>query len=173
MGKMPEKDWRIRKFFILAFWTDSSKTQYSVSLNKCLVGQKLSAKTWMPWLKKIMLTRLRKRSSIDTDHTGLYSWMIQHKMDQWFFEMTTNPQSLRKITCTGDQKITRSRSHRSIKTDKEEDANSQKHIVKVHEMIQKLSGNFGRVHRLLHPGGRVIIGMNGTITTHNTWWRIW
>ena len=31
---------------------------------------------------------------------------------------------------------------------------------------KKLSGNFGRFHCLLHPGGRVIIGMNGTITTH-------
>ena len=51
-------------------------------------------------------------------------------------------------------------------------ASSQKHIVEVLGLVQKLGGNFGQIRRLLPPGGRVIIGMNFTITTHNTWLRI-
>ena len=49
--------------------------------------------------------------------------------------------------------MTKSRSDRSIKTYNEEDANSQKRIVKVPTLIQKLGGNFSQVRRLLHPGG--------------------
>ena len=45
--------------------------------------------------------------------------------------------------------------HSSIKTDNEEDTNSQKHTIKVAKLNPKLGGHFGQVRRLLHPGGRV------------------
>ena len=38
------------------------------------VTQKQSAKQWLTWLKKIILTRLRMRSSIDTDQSH---WTLQ------------------------------------------------------------------------------------------------
>ena len=120
-----------------------------------------------------MPTRLRKRSSIDIDHIGLYSWMIQNSIDQWLFEMIKKPQSHWKITCTDNQKTISSRFRRSIKTDKDDDATSQKHVVKVSKLIHKLGGHFGQVRRLLHFCGRVTNGMNGITTTQNTWWRIW
>ena len=58
---------------ILAFLTDSSKMQDTVRLKKNLGGQKRSAKKWMTQLKRIILTRRRKRSLIDTDQNGLYN----------------------------------------------------------------------------------------------------
>ena len=66
---------------------------------------------------------------------------------------------------------TSSRFHRSMKIEKDEDANSQKHVVKVPKLIHKLGGHFGQVRRLLHPGGRVTNGIYGITTTQNTLWR--
>ena len=58
----------------------------------------------------------------------------------------------------------------SIDTDQigEKGLNFQQLIVKGHELIQKLGGQFGRVHRLLHAGGRVTNG-TGISTTHTAW----
>ena len=41
------------------------------------------------------------------------------------------------------------------------------------KLIHRLHGHSCQVRRLLHSGGRVTTGMDGTITTLKTWSRIW
>ena len=74
---------------------------------------------------------------------------------------------------TRTQKTTRGRFHRRIKIAKDDGVNLQTHTVKALKLTQRRDGGSGYYRRLLHPGGRVITGMNGTVTTLNMWQRIW
>ena len=68
-----------------------------------------------------------------------------------------------RITCTGDQ----------IKTAKRRGCQVSDTYRQTPKLIPRRDGGSCHDRRILHPGGRVITAMNGTITTLNMWQRIW